>query len=111
MDHNESFEQVVRPHRLDENKEERSLLWSDIKAFANSLTEEQLQLEVKAWGDEKGGGIFSIAILRDDYINPSGEGVEPRSIYTDDPEYKEDCSEENEPAVYEKGQIILELDF
>lgn len=111
MDYLEMTKQVVRPKRMSEHGFEKNLMWSDIKDFVNSLSEEQLQQELIVWGDEKGGGIFSIAIAQDDLINPSGDGVEPVSFYANSEDADDRETAENESIVISKGSIILELDF
>ena len=103
----EAAEQVVRPKRMNDKNEELTLKWSDIKSFCDTLTPEQLSQNVVVWGDYKGGGIYSIAIANDDLINPSGDGVEPKSLYEDE----DDFDVNDETIVMNKGQIILELDF
>lgn len=103
--------QVVRPKRMNSNGEEKNILWSDIKEFVNSLTEEQLSQEVIFWGDENGGGIYSIAITQDDLINPSGDGVEPLSFYMNSENSDDIETAKEEPIVIKKGTIILEVDL
>lgn len=107
----EMTKQIVRPHRLNEFGYERSLLWSDLKTFCNSLSEEQLQNEVRVWGEEKGGGIYAISEIQDDLINPSGDGLEMKSIYTESEDKDDKEIGEEEDIVVSKGSIILELDF
>lgn len=96
----EAINQVVRPHRMDDNNNEKNIIWQDVKEFVNSLNEEQLQQPMRYWGEEKAGGIFAISILQEDFINPSGECVEPSSTYEFD---------EDEPIVYPKGTILLDV--
>lgn len=107
----EMTKQIVRPKRMDEQGNEKPLTWDDIKQFANTLTNEQLQQPAFVWGDEKSGHIFSIAETQDDLINPSGEGVEPKSLYAQSDDDFVKAITENEPIVLSKGRIILELDF
>ena len=80
--------------------------WADLKEFANQLDEDQLTQTVRWWGDdEEGGPIKGVDIINDDMINPTGDGLEPRCAYSDDPEY------DNEPAFLLKGTIMLEGDL
>lgn len=108
----EMTKQVLRPHRLDENGNEKSIIWMDILNFCKTLTLEELHQDVRVWGDEKGGGIYAISVIQDDLINPSGEGVEMKSMYINDSEDEESREmAEDEPVVMPKGTIIFELDF
>jgi hypothetical protein len=93
--------QIVRPKRMVDN-EEQPLLWSDIKTFCDGLTKDELQQNVKVWGYEKGGGIYSIAVITEDLVNPTGDSIETISAYDD---------LEDEPIVMPKGTIVMELDF
>jgi len=103
--------EVLRPKRMNDQGDERSILWSDIKEFVNSLTDEKLQQEVIVWGEEKGGGITSIVITEDDLINPSGEGVEPISVYSNSENEEDRKIAEEETIVMTKGTLVLELNF
>lgn len=78
--------------------------WKDLKDFANSLSEEQLNHEVVFWSEEHAGKLVSVYVLKEDYINVSGEGVEPRSLYKGEEGY-------DEPATYVKGTPILNQHF
>lgn len=97
----EAINQIVRPRKMDDNNNEKNLTWQDIKTFANSLTEDQLSQTVRYWGDEKAGGVFAISILNEDFINASGEGVDPVSNY-------ETSEIEDEPIIYTKGTILMD---
>ncbi|TQI71788.1 hypothetical protein JM79_2737 [Gramella sp. Hel_I_59] len=77
--------------------------FKDLKEFVNSLNENQLEQPVKFWGDEIGGEIHRAEVLKEDWINPTGDGLEPRSAYDDEPEY------EFEPAGIEKGSPVLSI--
>ena len=111
MENLEMLKQIVRPHRMDENDNEESLIWEDIYCFCQSLTPDQLKQSVRVAGEEKGGGIYAISITQDDLINPSGDGLEMKSIYANS-ENKEDRDiAEEEDVVVSKGSIVLELNF
>ena len=104
--------QLVRPHRMDEKGNEESLIWDDIFYFCLTLTPDQLKQPVKVWGEEKAGGIYAISEIQDDLINPSGEGVEMKSMYINESEDEESREiAEDEPVVIPKGTIIFDLDF
>jgi hypothetical protein len=77
--------------------------WKELKDFANSLTDEQLGQPVHVCGEKFSKKVTSTMILEEDYINPSGDGAEPKSVYADD----EDFNIESEPVVAEKGEIWL----
>lgn len=58
--------------------------WADLKVFVNQLNDKQLSGEVIWWGEERGGKMCSAECLKEDYGNPSGDGLEPRSAYSHD---------------------------
>lgn len=58
----------------------KKLTFQDLKEVVNNLTPEALQQEVLWWGDERGGKIDSVMILKEDYIF-SDEGWEPKSSF------------------------------
>ena len=69
------------------------------------LSVEQLQQEVRTLGSERRGAkIDKLWIAEEDYINPSGDGIEPISAYTDD----EENDVTGEPVVISAGTILLE---
>lgn len=113
MDIFEAFKKVLSPTELDDNgnKKKKPLTWADIKDYANSLSDEELKQPVRYCGEYKGGEVYSIYILNDDFINPSGDGIEPRSYYaeSEDPDDREMA--ESEPIVLPKGSILLDVDF
>ncbi len=111
MEIDEAIKQVVRPMRLDHKGNEKTMLWKDIKEFCDTLTAEQLEQDVLIWGDEKGGGAFAISILQDDMINPSGEGIEPKSFYAESEDEVDRATAEEEIIVIHKGKIIIDVDF
>lgn len=82
-----------------------------LKNFINSLSEDELKQPLRFWGEEIGGRISSAEILNDDYINPSGEGVEPRSPYLPGGEYHEPGEDyQDEPIVIQKGTVMFWID-
>jgi hypothetical protein len=81
-----------------------TLTWAELKVFANKLTPQQLAQPVLAMG-EPGGAIESVTIFEEDFINPSGEGPEPVSVY--EQAVGDDVKEE--PVVIAKGEIRLWL--
>lgn len=81
------------------------MTYRELKNFCNTLTKKQLQQEVKIWGEGiSKQSIAEIDVLKEDMINPSGDGAEPISAYKDDPEYAE-----GEAVVAKKGEIILHV--
>jgi hypothetical protein len=75
----------------------------DLKKVLDTLTEEQLNMEVRWAGDSRGGTMDSIWIVEEDQINPSGDGMEPVSAYDNDPDF--DATDE--PVVCKKGTVLL----
>jgi hypothetical protein len=111
-DDSDLLENVVRPRRMEANDEERSLLWSDIKEFANGLSEHQLKQEAVVWGEnDNGGGIYAISITRDDLINPSGEYLETVGLYANSEDDDDRETARTEQVIVKKGTIIIEVDF
>lgn len=107
----ELFKQVVRPKRMDEKGEEKSLTWQDVKTFCDTLAESELNQNLQVWGDEKGGGIYAISIAIDEGINPSGDSIEPRMLYSKSANKEDREIAHDEVTVVKKGTIILEADF
>lgn len=73
------------------------------KEMLNRVPEELLDKPLMWWGEEE-GGFASMQYLDEDWINPSGESVEPKSVYTDEGEDMDD-----EPVVYPKGTVIVDV--
>jgi hypothetical protein len=57
---------------------EKKLTWRDVKEMANGLTDEQLDMPVKWWGEEEGGTVLDVNQLPEDYVT-DGEAYSPRS--------------------------------
>ena len=77
----------------------KSLTWQDIKELVNSLNEEQLQQEVRWWGEESGGSVSDANILNEDYLS-DGVSYAPKS------EMLPDDIDEDEP-IFPKGTVML----
>lgn len=82
----------------------KKFTWGDLKQFANSLPEEELQKDVIWWGDECGGQIDGVYQLPEDFVT-TDYGAEPASVQ----EY-EDGDEEYE-VTHPKGTPILLADL
>lgn len=81
------------------------LTYADLKHHIDSLTPEQLRMHVFWYGERGGGEVYGLDIMSEDMINPSGDGMEPVSLYTDDPELLQ-----TEKVVAKKGQPLLCVD-
>jgi hypothetical protein len=68
---------------------EEKFTYQNLKDFVEKLTPEQLQMEVVIWGESTGGTIDFADVLQEDYVNESGEGLEPISVYKDDEDGRE----------------------
>lgn len=86
-------------------KDGQPLTWADLKTFVNQLNEKQLQTKLVWLGEERGGYVSSLKCFEEDYINPSGDGVEPVSAYKNEPEVIED-----EEVIYEQGEPAIWVD-
>lgn len=85
------------------NMEEKKFTYRDLKETLNTLTEDQLDMEIRWAGDGRGGKIGEVWIVEEDQINPSGDGMEPVSAYAND----EDIDVSDEPIVCKKGTVLL----
>jgi hypothetical protein len=79
----------------------------DLRKLLNSLSGEQLGQKIKVWGDGLPSylELTKIEIVEEDLINPSGEFLEPVSVYKDEPGVLEE-----EPVVVHKGEIWFQAD-
>lgn len=80
----------------------RKITWYELKRFCNELGGDQLGKDVLIYQNQKNFSLIDFEVLEDDFINPSGEGLEPVSFYKDEPEILE-----QEPVILEKGHPIL----
>lgn len=78
------------------------MTWQQLKDFANSLPEDQLQKEVIWLGDETGGKITEAIPLKEDYVN-MGYGYEPISVYEEEADFDKDDAE----GVLDAGTPVL----
>lgn len=83
--------------------------WADLKEFANTLSEEQLNQKVKVFGENHSETVKSVEIFDEDMIDPSGDGCEPISVYLNDPEYGQDFID-SETVCYKAGTIMITAD-
>lgn len=96
---------LLRPRRMN-GENEQPITYEDLRNFLNQLTPEQLKQKVAIWGENKYHTVYGIEELTDDFINPSGDGCEPVSVYEDDEQF--DAT--SEPIVHEKGTILMAID-
>ena len=80
--------------------------WADLKAFANTLTDEQLNNPIRWWGDERGGIDATFGVLEEDYVFGE-EGYSPKSSY--DEEYLNDLLEDSSTVMI-KGTPMIYVD-
>lgn len=79
----------------------------ELRDYLNLLDEKSLNQPIRFWGESKSENIVSIALLHEDFFNPSGEGCEPVGVYLSDPEYGQDFVD-GEGISYPAGTILLE---
>lgn len=84
----------------------KQLTWRELKEFANQVSEEHLDSKVIWWGDGRGGVINTAEFLTENYVDFSGEGMEPESDYKGT-EYEN----EKPDHILRKGTPILNTDF
>jgi len=81
------------------------MTYQDLYDQLKNLSSLQRQQEVRTLGSERRGAkIDKLWIAEEDYINPSGDGIEPISAYKDDDE--NDIS--GEPIAVHAGTVLLE---
>ena len=106
----EVFDQILRPHEMDELNNEKAITWAHIKSFCDTLTAEELQQPVRFVGESKGGEVFAISKAAGDLFNPSGEGLERVDLYADSEDVSDRETAEEESISFSKGDIFLEVD-
>lgn len=79
--------------------------YQDLQDFLATLSPEQLAQKIRFWGDLIGGTVENVTIFQEDYINPSGEGIEPISAYADDPDI------DNEDVILPKDTVMLGIEY
>lgn len=78
----------------------------DLKKILNTLSGEQLGQKLKVWGSwMPNSELIKIEIIEEDLINPSGEFLEPVSVYKDEPGVLEE-----EQVIVKKGEIWFQAD-
>ncbi len=78
--------------------------YKELKTFLNLLSNEQLEQEVVVIGEAFNGKMTNFWITEEDQVNPTGECLEPISVYDDDPDF--DCCD----VIYEKGTLLILVD-
>lgn len=81
------------------------MTYGELKTYLDGLSPEQLQQPAVCWADGGGGLIDSTMVLEENFINV-GDGMEPESAYTADPDFDRD----EIIATMPKGSVILFLD-
>jgi hypothetical protein len=87
----------------------KPLTLADIAARILALAPEQQAQPALWYGEERGGAIYSIHVLADDYINPSGDGWEPVSFYAQRRDEHPDVDLTD--IVARKGDVFLVTDL
>lgn len=55
---------------------QKPMTWAELKAQIDTMTPEQLAMPVYYTGEDIGGPVYRVWVLGEDYINPSGDGME-----------------------------------
>ena len=82
----------------------KPITWAQLKDFCNKLPALQLKKHVHWWGEEKGGEVYKVFQLPEDYCT-TDYAIEPFSVQ-DKPEDGDDPY----PITHPKGTPILEVD-
>jgi len=84
------------------------MTYKELKEQIEKLPTEQLDETVKFIDETGMTKISSLWCLEEDYINPSGDGIEPRSVYEKDGvSYDPEIDVSDEPVVLPKGSVLL----
>lgn len=77
----------------------------ELRDFLNSATDASLDAPVQWWGENRGGVVALAEVLKEDYINPSGDGCEPKSTYDQNTALRD-----GEDVVARAGTLVLHVD-
>lgn len=99
----------------------KALTWQQLADFCLTLTDEQKNYPISIVGEERGMKLTGTAICATDYVNPSGEGIEPIEVYTREIEDYKNGDSQFEPSfesiddlqseiVFPKGRPVLLID-
>lgn len=88
------------------------MTFGELQAALAAMTPEQLAMRVHVCGEDRGGRVSALEILAEDQVNPSGDGMEPISLYRPGgANYEEGMNiDEEELVVARKGQGLLLLE-
>ena len=79
---------------------------SELINLLKELTPEQQEQPARVASEKFSGILGNLWIADEDMVNPSGDGVEPISVYED----ADDFEEIKQEVVLPKGSIVLFLD-
>jgi hypothetical protein len=94
---------------------QKPMTWAELKAQIDTMTPEQLAMPVYYTGEDIGGPVYRVWVLGEDYINPSGDGMERvsevRRCLIEDGMTESEADEEiaGEPVVAFKGEPLLDV--
>lgn len=94
-------------------KREQAITWAVILEKLIKLTPEQLAHPVLTTGDDRGDYVGAFEVLADDQVNPSGDGMEPRTEWIKEVVTHEGYTQEDAEAehiVAPKGMPMLVID-
>lgn len=91
-------------------REPRKISFRDLRDAILMLTDEQLDLDVEWFGDERGGHVSDLHVFTDDMVNPSGDGWETMTDYRRQQAEQGEPVNESEEIVGKKGQPFLMVD-
>lgn len=83
----------------------------ELRDKLNDLRDDQLDAPATFVGESKVGVIQSLWTLKEDYVNPSGEGCEPISTYQGDNLPEGETEDDYDlTVVYPKDTVLLTID-
>lgn len=94
------------------------MTYAELKEQLDKLTPDQLAMKVVWCGEMRGGEVKGFEVLDEDQIDPSGDGMEPVSLYAKERAAEQDISieeaekltREEEGIIAHKHQLLLLVD-
>ena len=89
-----------------ETKDSQTFTLRQAKEMLNKVPEDLLDQPLRWWGEDEGGEC-KLMVLDDTYVNPTGDGYETLTSYTNEDQENEDLA--NEADAIPKGTVLVDL--